>query len=204
VEYEELSQGEDQDEGPAGLGALGWTAIAVVCVLAGVVFLVLRGPGEPVAGPQPLPTPSSDLASASDLALFANPGQRLLIASTCPPVTDGRRALAVSFELQNIGSIDVTLVAVKPVLPLRGLRVLGPATAGGTCERPGAQAPGGLLSPGAKQLITMRFGLPKRCPQPYPVQARVRLRANQMVGTTTATVHNDLGEVNFDTCPTVR
>jgi hypothetical protein len=198
VEYEELSQGDDRNEEPAGLGALGRTAVAVVCVLAGVVFLVLRGPGEPDTDALP---PEPEPSSSSQLALTADPGQRLVIVATCPPVTDGRLTLAVSFELQNGGDIDVTLVEVKPVLPLAGLRVRGPVTAGGTCEQPGSGAPGGLLAPGAKQLITMRFRLPKECPQAYPVQARVRLRANQMVGTTTARIHNDLGDVDFDTCP---
>jgi hypothetical protein len=194
VEYEELSQGEDQDEEPAGLGPIGWIAIAVVCVLAGVVFLVLRDSGEPVADPQPQPT-----SSAPSQPL--DPAKRLVIASTCAPVTDGRKALAVSFELQNVGTIDITLIEVQPVLPLPGLRARGPVTAGGTCERPGSQSPGGLITPGSKQLITMRFRLPPECPAPYPVQVWLRLRANQMVGTTTTPIYNDLGAVHFDTCP---
>jgi hypothetical protein len=47
----------------------------------------------------------------------------------------------------------------------------------------------------------MRFRLPKDCPQPLPVQATVRLRVNQMTGTTTVPVFADLGSVTFDTCP---
>jgi hypothetical protein len=73
--------------------------------------------------------------------------------------------------------------------------------AGGSCARPGTQAAGGLLAPGDVQVVTKRFRLPKDCPAPYPVQATTVLRVNQMTGTTTVPVLNDLGSVDFDRCP---
>lgn len=195
MEYEVLNQGEPERDEPTSLSPLGWIAIALVCVLVGVVFLVFRGAGESVSGPVPT------TRRAPGFSAMSNPGQNLDLGRICPAVTDGRTTLAVSFTLVNVSHISVTVMDVEPVLPIGGLRPRGANTAGGTCEDPGMEAPGGLLHPGATQLITMRFRLPKECPQPFPVQARVRLRVNQMVGTTTVAVYSDLGSVDFDRCP---
>jgi hypothetical protein len=203
VGFEELSQGDDE---PPRLNPLALVAIALACVLAGVVVLVFRapsGPPDPVAGPSPTPQVSLSVAmpSGSASTLLGSPSQKLDLGRICQPVTDGRTSLDVSFYLVNVSTSAVTLMDVEPLLPLAGLRLRGPNRAGGSCEHPGSEAPGGLLAPGGRQLITMRFRLPKTCPQPYPVQARVRLRVNQMVGTTTVPVYADLGAVEFNTCP---
>jgi len=200
VEFEELNQGEPEQE-PAGLGPLTWVAVAVGAVLAGVLILVFTGGDEPLDEPVPTAAALPGPSVRSDLALAFGPGQNLALGRICPAVTDGRKTLTVSFTLVNVGDLNVTLVDVKPVLPMAGLRPRGPNVAGGTCEEPGTDPPGGLLTPGDTQLITMRFRLPAECPQPYPVQARVRLRVNQMVGMTTVSVYDDLGTVDFNSCP---
>ena len=197
VEFEELTQGQPEDDEPTGLSPLTWTAIAVVCVLAGVVFLIFQSPTEPLAGPTS--TPSA--VARTGLSLIEHPAEKLNIGGICPAVTDGAKTLIVAFTLVNISTMDVTLIDVKPVLPAGGLRLLGANRAGGTCDHPGTEAVGGLLTPGETQLITVRFRLPKVCPQAYPLQSRVRLVANQMVGTTTVPVFSDLGLITFDSCP---
>ena len=197
MEFEELTQGQPEDDEPTGLSPLTWTAIAVVCVLAGLVFLIFQSPTEPLAGP----TPAHPGVARTGLSLIEHPAEKLNIGGMCPAVTDGAKTLIVSFTLVNISTMDVVLMDVKPVLPVGGLRSLGANRAGGTCEHPATEAVGGLLTPGESQLITMRFRLPKVCPQAYPLQSRVRLVVNQMVGTTTVPVYSDLGVITFDSCP---
>jgi hypothetical protein len=196
VEYEELELGGPEDR--TGLSPLAWIALAVACVLAGVMFLIFRGPGEPVAGPVPDVDASP---SGSGLTLAVQPAEKLQLGRICPAVTDGRTTLIVSFNLVNVSTTPITVMDVRPVMPIGGLRPRGPNTAGGTCEHPGSEAPGGLLAPGATQLVTMRFRLPEDCPQAFPVEVRIRLRVHQMVGTTTVPVHSELGSINFDSCP---
>jgi hypothetical protein len=202
VEYEEIEVGQPEDDGPAGLSPLTWVALAVGCVLVGLVFMLFHGPPEPVAAPPPSPTASSPFSGIiGGQGINTRPDERLALGRICPAVTDGSSTLAVSFTLVNISTRDVTLLDVEPVLPIGGLKPHGPNTAGGTCEHPLKETPGGLLGPGATQLITMHFRLPKECPQPFPVQAQIKLRANQMVGMTTVGVYSDLGSIDFDTCP---
>ena len=203
MEFEELNQGEPDDE-PTGLSPLAWAAVAVMCLLGGLMFMLFRIDAEPVVEPSPstaLALPSSGPNQGSNLTASFSPDRQLGLGRICPAVTDGRKTLAVSFNLVNISHSEVTLMDVKPRLPMGGLRPIAPNTAGGTCEHPDKKAPGGLLFPGDTKLITMRFRLPKGCPQPYPVQARIDLWVNQMVGTTTVPVYNDLGSVVFDSCP---
>lgn len=189
MDLEELSHGAAE---PARVPLGGWIGLALASVLAGVAFMVLNGPPPVEPGPRPgLEAPG----------LAARPPGVLSIGAVCPPVTDGPDVLAVSFELQNLSGSPLTLLDVQPVPPAGGLSPTGVVTAGGSCRVPGVDRPGGLLRPEEIQLITLRFDLPAECPQPYPVQVRVGLRAEQMVGTTTAPVRRDLGEVRFDTCP---
>jgi hypothetical protein len=204
VDYEELTLDGSEPGGSPGLRPLTWVVLAVGCVLAGVVVMLLRPPADPAAAPPPPspavspPTwPDANLAGGRGVNLSSN---TLTLGRICTPVTDGRRTLALSFTLVNESSIAITLIDVEPVLPIGGLQPRRPNTAGGTCEHPDTQAPGGLLAPGATQLITLRFGLPEQCPQPFPVQARINLRAQQMVGMTTVAVYRDLGAIDFDSC----
>ena len=93
------------------------------------------------------------------------------------------------------------MTSVEPSSPLSGLHPQGQTTSGGSCQRPGTAAVGGLLFVGQKQLFTMRFQLPKTCPQPLPVAAAVGLRVGRMQGTTSVPVFVDLGAVRFASCP---
>jgi hypothetical protein len=203
VEFEELTQGQSEDDEPTGLGSLAWAAIAVGCVLAGAVLMLFRTGVESVSEPQqrtPLAVPNSGPSREDSLTLVLNPEQRLRLGRICQAVRVDRNTLAVSVTVVNDGDVDVILMDVEPVL-IGGLKPRGPNTAGGTCEQPGTEAPGGLLTPGATQLVTMRFRLPEQCAQPSPLPVRVDLRVHQMVGTTTVPLSGDLGSVTFDRCP---
>jgi len=195
VVFEELKQGDDDE--PRRLSRAAWALVALAGVLTGAAFLAGRGLIDRTDESKPAPSSPSWSQPSPHL----DPDQALAIQSTCPPLTDGRTRLTVSFTLRNVGTQNVTLVDVVPRLPIGGLLVKGPVTAGGSCGLPGVLAPGGLLVPGQTQVISMVFRLPKGCPQPSPVPVQVTLRAEQMVGTTTVTVLGDLGSVNFDTCP---
>jgi hypothetical protein len=203
VVVEELAQGGDG--GPSRLGPLAWVVIALICVGGGVLLLSGHGGGTSAAtGSATPPAPTSSAAQPHPSLVQDAPDDPRLtvnIGAVCPASTDGRKRLRVSFELVNLGANDVTLLGVKPLLPLHGLQPVGTATSGGSCAQPGTGASGGLLPAGEKRLFTMHFRLPKSCPQPFPVQASVRLRVDQMVGTTTVPVFADLGSVEFDTCP---
>lgn len=204
---EELSQGrgfDREDDDPPGLGSLAWVGIA----LAGVIAVVLLG-GRHHSSTQAEPTPTAPVQTFTAQPIpgptarsgAIDPGQSLNIGQVCAPVTDHSTSLTLTFQLINFGSDTVTVTSVKALLPLRGLHPTGPVTAGGDCAHPGTAPVGGLLFPGQKQLFTMHFRLPRSCPQPLPVQAVVRLRVGQMVGTTTVPVMSDLGSIRFDSCP---
>jgi hypothetical protein len=204
VVVEELDQGEDVES--AGLGATAWIGIALVCVVAGILLMSGRG-GSTTAAQPAVTTPVQTFTAVplfpapSVQPVPEDPRLALAIGFVCAASTDGRTSLTVSFEVVNISSNDVTVLTVNPLLPLNGLRPVGKATAGGNCARPGSDPVGGLLPAGEQRLFTMRFRLPKECPQPLPVQASVNLRVGQMVGTTTVPIFADLGAVKFDSCP---
>ena len=201
---EELDSGGGGE--PSHLGPAAWVAIALACLVGGVLLLSgPRGSTPRVAEPaftlpvqtfSAVPIPGPSVQPVPD-----DPSLTLNIGLVCPATTDGRKTLSVSFVLVNIGGTDVTLLSVRPRLPLPGLQPIGKTTTGGTCAQPGTQVGGGLLAPGEQRMFTMRFRLPKDCPQALPVQATVRLRVNQMVGTTTVPVFSDLGSLHFVTCP---
>jgi hypothetical protein len=201
VQAEELAQGRPEDDSPTGLGPPAWSLIAVLCLLAGVAFLAFRDTAEP-APTTGRPTPTEAQPSRrSDLASITSPQQRLDFGRICQAVAKGPSTLEISFTLVNVSSTEVTLIDVQPVARVGGLRPLGPKLAGGTCEDPGREPLGGLLGPGDTQLITMRFQMPKTCPQPPPGPAQVGVRATMMVGTTTVPVFANLGSVTFESCP---
>jgi hypothetical protein len=203
VVVEELEQGGDLE--PSRLGPGAWIGIALAAVVAGA--FLLSGPGGGGTDALPSITPPVQTFTAEPIpgpsvqSLVNDPGASLNIGLVCPAITDGRRSLSVSFELVNIGSTSVTVLGVKPLLPLAGLRPVGTTKSGGSCGEPGRNPTGGILFAGQKELFTMMFQLPKNCPKALPVQASVRLRVNQMVGTTTVPVFSDLGSVEFVTCP---
>jgi hypothetical protein len=202
VVVEELDSGGGDE--PSHLGPVAWVAIALACLVGGL--LLLSGPrGGPTAA-EPGFTPPVQTFSAVPIPgpsvqpVPDDPSQVLTIGLVCPATTDGRKSLSVSFVLVNVGGTDVTLLSVVPLLPMNGMQPVGKTTTGGTCAQPGTEVGGGLLAPGEQRLFTMRFLLSTDCPQALPVQASVRLRVNQMVGTTTVPVFSDLGSVHFDMC----
>ena len=130
-----------------------------------------------------------------------DPDESLNLGRMCPARIDDSNSLMVSFELLNPGGSAVTVTSLKPLLALSGLTSTGPVTSGGTCADPASKGVGGLMYAGDKQLFTLRFRMPKQCPQPFPVQTSIRVRVGEMIGQTTAGVYSDLGSVSFDACP---
>jgi hypothetical protein len=205
MQYEELDQGQSGDERAGSAGAV----IVLIGVIAAVAFFVYRaGSDDQPQSVDVVPSPESaqpysHLAGGSGINLSTDPPQPLSLGRICPAVNDGRSNVVVSFTVVNTSATAVTVMDVEP-LPVKGLRAGGPNTAGGTCEHPGAEAPGGLIASGGTQLFTIRFRLPKACPKEDPVPVQVRLRANEMMGMTSVPVPADLGSLEFDSCPDPR
>jgi hypothetical protein len=205
MNIEQLDLAEDQpDDGPpddgrrrpAAVGPLIWVAFALVALVAG--FLVI-GPGEAADSAPTFRRPSPSAAPAIGKPA-PNQRQYLGVTTVCSPVTDGRRTLAVSFEVSNVSPVPVAVDSVVGVLPQRGLRQHGPATRGGDCERAGTQDPSGTIPAGQAQFYTLTFDLPRRCPARYPVQVRVDFRAGAFDETSLSLLYPDLSVPDFETC----
>jgi hypothetical protein len=182
---------------------LAWLVAAAVLV-AGVVALrrgvdpvEVRPPASPPAAQMPSlpgqvgPAPTESLP----------PVPALLVSEVCQPLrTDGRTTLDVSFTLVNTVRRPVTLVRIKPVFPLPGMRELSTEYRAGSCGAPGPALHTGDVRSGGTMLVALRLGLPPTCPAPYPVEADLTERRDGR--TVTAGVHllNDLGGIHFTTC----
>ena len=160
-------------------------------VVGGTVLLGQRGEARLTA---PSAAPSATFQEGPQPQYFD-------VGTICPAVTDRVHTLLLSFTLTNITTATVTVERVEPVLPLQGLRTVSIDIAGGTCDEHRG-APTALEVPaGTALLVTFRFLLPATCPKPLPVQVRVDVRSGSAVLTTVVPLYNDLGAVNFDTCP---
>jgi hypothetical protein len=181
---------------PPRLGALVWVALAAVAVLAG--FLVLGSDGQESADDGPDPAPTATATSPSPW----RPGQRQYLGVTriCGPVTDGRRTLAISFEVSNISPSPVEIQSVVGVLPEGGLRQRGPATRGGSCNAPGTQSLRTVLLGDRSRFYTLTFDLPKSCPARYPVLVRIGFTARDLKESSLSLLQSDLSVPEFDTC----
>lgn len=221
-EPEEINQGPEQEPPwsrefrlPSWTRA-GWvrgTAAAVVVALV-VLGVFLQNPvARPAAGARPTAgaasLPSAGPGAASPGAL---PADVVAVGEICPPVTDGRRTLVVSFTLKNIAVIPITIRSVRPLLPLGGLTTVSTDISSGTCAaRSGA--PADLVLPvGDYLVVTFRFLLPSTCPQPLPIQAKALIltgpassgEASGAPGVSLLEndvgVFDDLGAIKFNTC----
>jgi hypothetical protein len=210
VGVEVLSNGKTEDD--PGLSSLGWVVLALTAAIVGMFLLpshhedATQADRQQADRQQAAPGPVSTFAvlpvpGLSESESPLDPRESLNIGRQCPARTDPGGALLVSFELQNFGTDPVTVTSLKPLLALSGLTSAGSITSGGTCAKPGSKGVGGLMYAGDKQLFTLRFRMPKQCPQPFPVQTSIRVRVGEMVAETTAGVYADLGSVSFDACP---
>jgi hypothetical protein len=122
------------------------------------------------------------------------------VTRICGPITDGRRRLAISFEVSNVSPVPVTVASVAAALPQRGLRQLGPATRGGSCDLAGTLAMAGLIPAGRSDFYTLTFALPKTCPARYPVQVRINFAAAGFAETSLSILYTDLSVPDFEAC----
>jgi hypothetical protein len=178
--------------------------VAAAVVVAGVI--ALRRGIDPVEVATPtsspaaqMPPPPGQLEPAPTESLPAVPA--LLVGEVCQPLrTDGRSRLDVTFTLVNTTVRPVTLIRIKPVFPLSGLRELSTEYRSGTCAAPGDPLRAGDVPVGGTMLVVLRLALPPTCPAPYPVEADLTERRGAR--TVTAGIHllSDLGGVHFTTC----
>jgi hypothetical protein len=178
--------------------------VAAAVIVAGVVSL--RRGVEPVRVPPPasppaaqMPPPPGQVGPPSPEPLPEVPA--LLVNPVCEPLrTDGHSRLDVSFMLVNTIARPVTLVRIKPVLPLGGLRELSTEYRSGTCIAPGAPLRTRDVRAGGTLLVVLRLALPPTCPAPYPVEADLTERRDGRVVTAGIHLLSDLGAVHFTTC----
>jgi hypothetical protein len=205
VGRDELRLGDD-GRGRSRVNPLVWVVLAVVGLVAGLLVLGHGSPEPSSSEPSSLPSTHQNGPKPSGrpiVRLPTGPNQRQYVGVTsiCPAVTDHRKRLAVTFEVSNVSRSDVFITSVRSVLPLRGLRPRGPATAGGSCAQPENLLARGLIAPEQSQFFTLAFTLPKQCPAPYPVQVRVGYKADGFVGTSLSLLLSDLSVLDFDSCP---
>lgn len=215
---DEVGHGHEGNAGPS----YGW-----LLVLAGVVVIALvsllghhhatvsqRAPRPLVTSSPPsfraaLPAPSQapSLRPSQGSAPVATSDylDRSLDASrVCPVKTDGRTTLTVSFELSNPNPEAITVTLLRPTLPLDGLHPRGTTIRTGRCAHPTGKAKpaaGQRIKAHQTVLATMTFGLPKECPQPFPVEATVTIAGASGGVTQLMPLLSDLGGVTFATCP---
>jgi hypothetical protein len=183
---------------PTWLQALG--AVAVLSVALLVVRGAVRSPD-----PEPAPTPTATSTAAPDPVATADESGLagpLAVGAVCTH-TDGTHSLSVQFQIQNIGVGRVTVLAVRPVLPIGGLRP-GKVTLPRSpdCGTPAARTGRStVLPPGGRVGAQLDFGLPSECPGPYPVEADVDvLMVGESPGTQRLHLLADLGGTKFTTC----
>ena len=171
--------------------------------VAAALWWLLQQPGSrPPTPPTQAPAPVTQATQ-----------QFVQVVEICPPATDGRHALVVSFILRNISAVPVTVRSVQPLLPLGGLDAVATDISGGTCAATSG-APAGLdLAAGGDLVVSFRFLLPGTCPAALPIQARTEVLVSPVLPGDTVTaatarvvgddapVFNDLGSIRFSTCP---
>jgi hypothetical protein len=223
VSHDEVVRGGDDDQSRS----YGWVFIVALAALAAVASLLgnhgkhTADPVRPVPVLSPIPaasaTPSahppgqlvSDLPSSAGL----DPTQAVLARRTgwvqahdiCPIVTDHRQTIAITFVLENVTPVHLTIAKVMPVLPLKGLRPTGVVLEYGLCNErvPNPGLPEPQLGAGGTVLVTLNFALPDSCPAPYPVLLRVTMTIDGQRRVEDLPLLTDLAGVRFDTCKTV-
>ena len=180
----------------ASLVAAAVGVAGVVALRRGVDPVAVRPPASPpVAQMPPLP---GQLVPAPTGPLPPVPA--LAVGTVCPPRTDGRTRLDVSFTVVNTLNAPVTLVRAEPRFPLSGLRSLSTQVRTGSCARPGPPVHTDTVSAAGTVLVVFLLGLPPTCPAALPVGATLyELRGTH--GTRAAVpLFNDLGGIHFTTC----
>ena len=184
-------------------------ALAAVAVASVVAVLAGHGYGRPAGEPAAQSTPRSSVHDRPEGTFSPAEGQvaekaagPLAVGAVCTH-TDGTRHLQVQFQVINAGLGRVTVVAVRPFLPIGGLRpraVVMPRSpsCGTPAARTGASA---VLEPGERVGVQLSFLLPPACPVPYPVQADVDLLVvGESPGTQRLALLSDLGGFHFASC----
>ena len=213
---DEIAGGSTRRPRPPLAGRVAWSAVAVVALVsAGLAAPSLLDPGTPESGRAPAPVvPTTAPADPAPAPATSTPpavdpprlpraaGSPVSVEAVCTVGTDHTRQLAVRFLMTNETAADLTVLSVRPVLPLGGLRTVGISVVRGDCYRWLPGGPDDVVPPGDSRAVTMRFLLPRTCPWPLPVQARVRVRGPDGTRGQTLRVLSDLGGTDFESCPT--
>jgi len=195
-EVEELGHGPERDPSPAagwlrrrwlalGPGARSTVAAVLGVALGAAVVLGFQN----VHGQRPTPTARQTI-----------PVSATLLAQDVCTSYDGS-VLQVSFRIVNAGQRPVTIVGVRPDLPLGMLLSMGTTLDSGDCAPGGPGPADGTLRPGESQPVTFRLLPLDSCPQPAPVAAAVDV-AGASPAIVSVPVLVDLGSVQFVGCAT--
>ena len=122
-------------------------------------------------------------------------------ASQCSAQTG--HALQLGVQVTNQSAAAVTLLRVRPVLPLSGLKATSQAW--GTCGQlpAAADTPGNVLPAGASTWFTVTFQVLGRCPAALPVQFTLDYDQSGRAATIRLPGFADLGHVPYASCPPV-
>jgi hypothetical protein len=143
-----------------------WVVGGVALVVVGALLVVRSGPMLPAGDARP---PASVRPSPSTQVPLVAVG----VPDVCPGFVSGR-VLTLSFTLQNVSSVPMTIGEVTPSYPLGQM--------------------------GATLAVRFRLALPPECPAPYPVAARVVLQVGDQTVEKDTPVYADLGGIAFPNC----
>jgi hypothetical protein len=111
------------------------------------------------------------------------------------------RQLQLGEQVTNQSGADVTLRAVRAVLPAGGLRVVSQQWQPCGVLPLGQEQPGTRLAPGASMWFTVTFQVLRGCPAPLPVQFTVDYDWQGHSAAASLPGFPDLGDVPYAGCP---
>jgi len=181
---------------------LAWLVAAAV-VVAGVV--ALRRGVDPVEAPPPASPPAAQMPRLPGQLGPSPTGPlppvpALSVGTVCPPRTDGRTRLDVSFTVVNTVPESVSLVRAEPRFPLGGLRAISTQVRSSDCARPGPPVHTDTVPGRGTVLVVFLLRLPPTCPTPLPIGATLHELRGAHAGTAAVPLFTDLGGIHFTTC----
>jgi hypothetical protein len=171
-----------------------WVAGGTALVALGALFVVRSGPMLPSGNAHPAASVRTSPTTQIPLVAIGVP-------HLCPGYVTGR-VLTLSFTLENVSTVPLTVSEVTPTYPLGQMQTLESTIVGvGGCDAPDPSVQSHRLEPGASLAVRFRLVVPPECPAPYPVAARALLQIGDQTVEKDTPVYSDLGSVTFPNCP---
>ncbi len=179
------------------------TVSAARLLLYAVAAAALIGIGSLIVGHDTAPEVPPDPSPTRQIPPLPTEPPALTIENACPIRTDHRTELTISFALRNISSAQVAITGLAAIRSPDGPRQIGPTRSGGSCGRTGWQSAREPIASGHARIYTVRWGLPKTCPEPYPLQVHVTYYLPHQVieQSDILTARVDLSGIGFLQCP---